>query len=64
MTGTEESDEECDEERRGHPALAIRNSARLGVDRRTATTSRTRPMSMESVPSASTPEAGNPLVVD
>src|ERR1700733_6906470 len=43
-------------------APAIRNSARLGVDRRTETTSSVRPASMEVVPSASTRDAGNPPV--
>ena len=38
-------------------APAIRNSARFGVERRTETTSSTRPASMEIVPSASTRDA-------
>jgi len=45
-------------------APAIRNIARLGGERRTATTSRTRPTSMESVPIASTRDAGKLLVAN
>jgi hypothetical protein len=40
-------------------APEIRNIARLGVGRRTETTSRTRPVSMQIVPSASTRDAGS-----
>jgi hypothetical protein len=38
---------------------AMRNKARLGADRRTETTSRVRPATMEAMPSPSTPEAGS-----
>jgi hypothetical protein len=43
-------------------APATRNSARLGVDRRTETTSSTRPVSIEIVPRASTRDAGSLVV--